>query len=73
VQRDAVAGASDVARLHVEFEEEDDGRRLQDVIGRLVEGGVGIREATPEKATLEDVFAQLTAVEAASAAREAST
>jgi ABC-2 type transport system ATP-binding protein len=72
VRRDAVPAVSGLARLRVEFEEEDDGRRLQDVIGRLVAGGVGVREASAEKATLEDVFAQLTAVDAAASAPEAS-
>jgi ABC-2 type transport system ATP-binding protein len=52
-------------RLKIRFEAEDDGALLQAIVGSLVTAGVGVREAAPEKASLEDVFVQLTLAEAA--------
>ena len=54
-------GSSQLRRLQVNFSKESD---AQDVLERcvtaLVEGGHGVREASPDKASLEDVFTQLT-------------
>ena len=40
--------------------EKADGTLLERAVAALVAGGVGVREASPTRATLEDVFAELT-------------
>jgi ABC-2 type transport system ATP-binding protein len=49
-------------RLALTFtkEAETDATRLERAIATLVEAGVGVREASPSRATLEEVFAELT-------------
>jgi hypothetical protein len=37
---------------------------MERAVGALVGAGLGVREATPARATLEDVFAELTRAEA---------
>jgi ABC-2 type transport system ATP-binding protein len=57
-------GISDgTRRLRVVFVAEDDGEGLAQVVSALVGAGMAVREASPEKATLEDVFAELTRAE----------
>jgi ABC-2 type transport system ATP-binding protein len=57
--------ASDATRLHVTFQkkEPDVNRVLESAVAALVGAGVGVREAQLDKASLEEVFAQLTRVE----------
>jgi ABC-2 type transport system ATP-binding protein len=71
VTRDVVPGAGGISRLVVRFVEEDDGVRLAAVVDALVGRGLSVREASPEKATLEDVFVQLTLAEVAAGSEEA--
>lgn len=42
---------------------EEGGAVLESIVAKLVASGIGVREAAPRKASLEDVFAQLTGVE----------
>jgi len=55
-----------VTRLLVEFSSAGlvDPSLLEQIVSRLVGEGVGVREASPVHATLEDVFAELTLAEA---------
>jgi hypothetical protein len=43
----------------------DAGDVLERAVAKLVEAGIGVREATPTRATLEEVFAELTKDDAA--------
>lgn len=49
--------------LGYEKDTEDGARILESVVRALVLEGLGVREATPTRATLEDVFAELTRAE----------
>jgi ABC-2 type transport system ATP-binding protein len=53
-------------RLVLEFSHDEDraASPLEEIITKLVGAGIGVREATPVQATLEDVFAELTLAEA---------
>jgi ABC-2 type transport system ATP-binding protein len=55
-----------VTRLTVEFTQAGtaDATLLEQIVSRLVSEGLGVREATPSHASLEDVFAELTLAEA---------
>jgi ABC-2 type transport system ATP-binding protein len=55
-----------LARLLIAYDEKAprDGSMLERVVARLVGDGFGVREAVPERATLEDVFRELTVSEA---------
>lgn len=56
----------DAAMLRITFDfkqPEQGGAALESIVSQLVGLGVGVREAAPRKASLEDVFAQLTGVE----------
>lgn len=57
-----------VTRLVLEFAPAEDrkGPPLEEVVGKLVGAGLGVREATAAHATLEDVFAELTLADTAS-------
>jgi ABC-2 type transport system ATP-binding protein len=57
--------AAGTKRLIVRYAAEDDGAMLEAIVRALVLAEVGIREAGPDKASLEDVFVQLTLAEAA--------
>jgi ABC-2 type transport system ATP-binding protein len=57
--------AAGTQRLVVRFAAEDDGPMVEAIVRALVLAKVGIREAGPDKASLEDVFVQLTLAEAA--------
>ena len=72
---EAVAGVAKVrvveskdglVRLAVGYDDQAprDGSMLERVVARLVGDGLGVREAVPERATLEDVFRELTVSEA---------
>ncbi|MGE0324229.1 MAG: ABC transporter ATP-binding protein [Polyangiaceae bacterium] len=51
-------------RITFDFKQpEQGGAALESIVSQLVGLGVGVREAAPRKASLEDVFAQLTGVE----------
>jgi ABC-2 type transport system ATP-binding protein len=65
------AMADGATRLVLEFSPPGDrrGPPLEEIVGKLVAAGVGVREAAPVHATLEDVFAELTLADTA-AARE---
>jgi ABC-2 type transport system ATP-binding protein len=51
-----------LTRLDVGFAESegDGGPRLEEIVARLVSAGVGVREATRVRASLEDIFRDLT-------------
>jgi ABC-2 type transport system ATP-binding protein len=55
-----------LTRLIVKYDAESDdlGAAIERTVSALVGAGLGVREAAPEKATLEDVFAALTRAEA---------
>ncbi|MCC6645539.1 MAG: ABC transporter ATP-binding protein [Polyangiaceae bacterium] len=55
-----VSGAELTLSLRWKKTEEDTARALEEAVARLVGAGLGVREATPEKATLDEVFAALT-------------
>jgi ABC-2 type transport system ATP-binding protein len=70
-----VAGISTVAleamldepalqRVSISYSESTDAAVLEAAVTALVRAGIGVREAVPSKASLEDVFAQLTLAEA---------
>ena len=57
------------ARITLAFEKEaDTGDVLESAVSALVSAGVGVREASPTRATLEEVFATLTRAEEEEAA-----
>lgn len=58
----------DLLQLDVHFKSDagEIGTELEQLLGMLITHGIGVREARPLKATLEDVFAQLTQPEAGS-------
>ncbi|MCA9639415.1 MAG: ABC transporter ATP-binding protein [Polyangiaceae bacterium] len=65
VKQQADAGR-DAGMLRITFDfkqPERGGEVLESIVAELVGLGVGVREAAPRKASLEDVFAQLTGVE----------
>jgi gliding motility-associated transport system ATP-binding protein len=72
VRRVRIAGSDgDIRELRVSFKTDADGAvTLEAAIAALVRAGFGVREATPVKATLEDVFAALTRAEAVADAEE---
>ncbi|MEZ4229458.1 MAG: ABC transporter ATP-binding protein [Polyangiaceae bacterium] len=54
----------ELTRISFEFiKPERGGAVLESIVSELVGLGIGVREAAPRKASLEDVFAQLTGVE----------
>lgn len=54
-----------LARLELAFAKDADGPAvLESAVATLVGAGLGVREAAPRRATLEDVFAELTRAEA---------
>jgi ABC-2 type transport system ATP-binding protein len=64
VERVEVASLSDGAqRIAVTFRSGESEGALERVVTALVTAGLGVREAMPTRATLEDVFAELTALE----------
>lgn len=73
-RRVSVAGAQtdDVVVLEVKWRDgvEDTAGAMETAVAELVGAGLGVREALPGKATLEDVFAQLTEDEARSSENE---
>jgi ABC-2 type transport system ATP-binding protein len=62
----AEALSDGVTRLALEFSPDaaKDGQPLERIVARLVAEGLGVREAAPVHASLEDVFAELTLAEA---------
>jgi gliding motility-associated transport system ATP-binding protein len=60
------AGEAELSRLALRFAkgEKDGGAVMERAVAALVGAGLGVREATPARATLEDVFAELTRAEA---------
>jgi ABC-2 type transport system ATP-binding protein len=60
--------ADGVTRLVLEFPPGGDRKSppLEEIVGKLVAAGLGVREAAPFHATLEEVFAELTLADAAS-------
>jgi ABC-2 type transport system ATP-binding protein len=67
VRRAAEPLAADGTRLHVTFDAQESAvdRVLEEAVAALVGAGVGVREAQLAKASLEEVFAQLTRAELA--------
>lgn len=65
----ALAPVDGVTQLTVEFTESAaaDASHFEQIVSRLVGEGLGVREATPAHASLEDVFAELTLAEIAEA------
>jgi len=61
--KDTAIDGSNRRRLVLELGEGDTTRLLESVIGALVTAGIGVSEATLSKASLEDVFVQLTVTE----------
>jgi ABC-2 type transport system ATP-binding protein len=51
-------------RVSISYSEPTDAAVLEAAVAALVRAGIGVREAVPSKASLEDVFAQLTLAEA---------
>jgi ABC-2 type transport system ATP-binding protein len=67
VSRSRAETVSDgVRRFVLEFSAEGAGSAapLEEIVGKLVGAGIGVREAAPVHATLEDVFTELTLAEA---------
>jgi ABC-2 type transport system ATP-binding protein len=62
----------ELVRVNLAFERnvKDGGALLEASIGALVAEGLGVREASPARATLEDVFARLTHAESEESASE---
>jgi len=60
------AADDDLVRVRVRYEKsvEDPGALLEQLVAELVAAGIGVREAAPARATLEEVFASLTHAEA---------
>ena len=66
IQRVKQQADADRALTRISFEfikPERGGAVLESIVSELVGLGIGVREAAPRKASLEDVFAQLTGVE----------
>ncbi len=63
-QQTDVEREAGLSRISFDFlKPEQGGAVLESIVSQLVAAGVGVREASPRKASLEDVFAQLTGVE----------
>ncbi len=62
----AAAGDDGLLRVRVRYEKdvEDPGALLEGLVAKLVAADIGVREASPARATLEEVFASLTRAEA---------
>jgi ABC-2 type transport system ATP-binding protein len=59
------AADDDLVRVRVRYEKsvDDPGALLEQLVAELVAAGIGVREAAPARATLEEVFASLTRAE----------
>ncbi len=67
VSKATTAAASDgLSRVRVRYAKSvaEPGALLEELVAELVNAGIGVREASPARATLEEVFASLTRAEA---------
>ncbi len=69
VRAEALPSEDELTRLSLSFQKknQDGAKILERAVTALVGQGFGVREAVPARATLEDVFAELTRAEAAEA------